>query len=169
MTCPGNGEGYCENTCSVKSPLLGKNKVLRQQHLQKPSWLETRCDFCFEPWLQGKGCRWAEAMRGAWSCSGTSWTSAACWHCPAARLDQLHCFRLSQAHKANTPPVLAKVTPAMPRWFAKPTVQRANFNKPVLGGLINTLGIASNPGLHALLMKFIYMMGPNNCACNQCN
>lgn len=107
--------------------------------------------------------------RGGWSCSGTSWTSVACWHCPASWLDQFYHFRLSQAHAADTPPVLAKVTPATPMWFANSTVQRANFNKPVLGGLINTLGIISNPGLHALLMKCIYMMGPNDSACHQCN
>lgn len=34
-------------------------------------------------------------------------------------------------HKETTPPVLAKVTLTKLMWFANPTVQRANFNKPV--------------------------------------
>lgn len=55
--------------------------------------------------------------------------------------------QLSQAHRDNSSPVLAKVTLTKLMWLANPTVQRVNFNKRVQGALTNTLGIVSNPGL----------------------
>lgn len=147
MTCPCNSKNYWENTCSVKSPWLGKNRLWGNTISKSQACLKWGMTPASSPGFKERAADGKEKSRGACSCSDTFRTSVACWHCPVPWPVQLCCFQLSQAHRDNTPPLLDKVTPTKLMWFANPTVQSTNFNKPVQGALINTLGIVSNPGL----------------------
>lgn len=106
MTCLSNSESYWENTCSVKSPLLGKNRRWGNTISKTQAGLKQGVTPASSPGFKERAADGQRKCRGAWSCSDTSRTSVACWHCPAPWPAQLCCFQLSQAHRHNTTPVL---------------------------------------------------------------
>lgn len=148
------------STLPVKPSWLWKNETPRRQHCQNPGRLWKEVWLLLRALLPGAGLQMVGDKAGRPGAAAGPptplWWELGLPVLPSFLARPRHRLQLSWTSKAIRPPILTKVTPAMPTGPANPTARRANFNKPVLG-VLHTLGAVSNPGLYAWLMKNIYI------------